>query len=103
MTSPQILAEYINVRQTLRITNAVSLLEPPPLISPLTMASFLKNPLRYLKPHRLHSLPPTKTGCLGDGVFLPAQPSPLCVENPPWMSTPTCKKRQLFRKACDSR
>jgi len=82
-TSPQILAEYKKVKQTLKITMLVSLLDPPPQISPLTMASFLKNPLRYLNPQRLHNLPPTKTGCLGEGIFLPAQPSPLWVENPP--------------------
>lgn len=103
MTSPQILAEYINVRHTLRITSPVNQLEPPLEINPLTIASFLKKPLRYLKPHNLHRLPPTNTGCLGDGTLLPIQPSPLCVENPPWISTPTCKKRHLFRKACDSR
>jgi hypothetical protein len=55
----------------------VNLLDPPPQISPLTMASLLKKPLRYLKPHRLHNLPPTRTGCLGDGILLPAHPSPL--------------------------
>jgi len=77
ITSPQILAEYINVRHTLSTTNPVSLLEPPPEINPLIMASFLKNPLRYLSPQRLHSLPPTRTGCLGEGALLPAQPSPL--------------------------
>jgi len=46
ITSPQILAEYINVKHTLRITMPVKVLEPAPLISPLTIASFLKNPLR---------------------------------------------------------
>jgi len=100
ITSPQILAEYINVKHTLSTTKPVSLLEPPPEINPLMMASFLKNPLKYLSPQRLHNLPPTRTGCLGEGALLPAQPSPLWVENPPWISTPTCKKRQLFRKAC---
>jgi hypothetical protein len=45
-TSPQILAEYIKVKQTLKITIVVSLLDPPLQINPLTMASFLRNPLR---------------------------------------------------------